>query len=76
MITFRLHLHTTMNWDTKENNSNNKYNVTYLILTNFRAYLISRKYGSRISRVLIFGLQGKLEQKCTKFRDFLSGLFS
>ena len=30
-----------------------------LILTNFRAYLISRKFGSCISRVLIFGIRGK-----------------
>lgn len=38
----------------------------FLILTNIRAYmyLISRKIGSCISRVLIFTISGKSEQNC------------
>ena len=49
-------------------------NVIYLILTNFRANLILRIFGSRISRVLIFAIakkkKKKIERKRTKFRVF------
>ena len=34
-------------------------NAVYLILTNFRAHLISRKFGSHISRVLTFAIPRK-----------------
>ena len=37
--------------------------LIYLILTNFRAYLISRIFGSRVSRVLIFAIANKIREK-------------
>ena len=57
-----------------------RVNVIYLILTSFRANLILRIFGSRISRVLIFAIakkkkkKKKIERKRTKFRVFF--LFS
>ena len=55
-----------------------RVNVIYLILTSFRANLILRIFGSRISRVLIFAIAKKKkknrERKRTKFRVFF--LFS
>ena len=33
--------------------------LSYLILNNFRGYLISRKFGSCICQVLIFAIPGK-----------------
>ena len=49
-------------------------NVIYLILTNFRANLISRIFGSRISQLLICAIakkkKKKVERKRTKFRFF------
>ena len=43
-----------------------RVNVIYLILTNFRANLILRIFGSRISRVLIFAIAKKNKKKKKK----------
>ena len=42
----------------------------YIILTNFRAYLISRIFGSLISRVLIFAIAKKSRKKAYKISRF------
>ena len=40
-----------------------RVNVIYLILTSFRANLILRIFGTRVSRVLIFAIAKKKKKK-------------